>query len=351
MPTGNKIFKPTEELKTALIKSLKEGKTNREIGAEYGVKGHTITAWLSNFGISANDYLKHRKKKLQEGDEKKIVEMYKQGKTSKEIAKSFSVSCETLLTFQRAYNIKARSYFEYRLDYDVHIFNKIDTEEKAYWLGFLYADGCVDSNRNRIFLELKDVDRNHVLKFKTFLGDTRDDSIVKTITTKLPSGNVTYHSRYCVSSKTLKEDLIRLGCFPRKSLNLTFPNLSLFDRESLVFDFLRGYVDGDGCLYKTRSSVGIEILGTESFLNGITRYSPEFKKPSKISHSEAFRTGCYGKNAREVANKLYGHATIYLDRKFEKFATLFKYKDSETSGNIGEVCDDNTEISGKITKG
>ena len=59
MPTGNKIFKPTEELKTALIKSLKEGKTNREIGAEYGVKEQTITAWLSNFGISANCNVGH----------------------------------------------------------------------------------------------------------------------------------------------------------------------------------------------------------------------------------------------------------------------------------------------------
>jgi DNA-binding CsgD family transcriptional regulator len=325
-------FQRTEEFKAALITLLKTGKTNKEIGDLYGVSHKTITKWIKMIGVSSKDS-RRRRNPFHSGDERKIIEMYEQGKTTGEIAKSFSTNVSTLIEFQKEHNIKASDYFEHRINFNVHAFNKIDTEEKAYWLGFLYADGCIDSNRNRVFLDLKDVDRDHVLKFKTFLKDTRDESIIKTITIKLPSGNITCHSRYCVSSKTLKEDLIKLGCFPRKSLSLTFPNLSLFDRESLVFDFLRGYVDGDGCLYKTRSSVGIEILGTESFLDGITKYLPEFRKPSKISHSKVFRIGCYGKNASEVANKLYGHATIYLDRKYEKFKEYFEHKDGEVNNN------------------
>ena len=36
----------------------------------------------------------------------------------------------------------------------LNIFNKIDTEEKAYWLGFLYADGSVGSKEDKIELGL-----------------------------------------------------------------------------------------------------------------------------------------------------------------------------------------------------
>ena len=50
-----------------------------------------------------------------------------------------------------------------------NIFNTIDTEEKAYWLGFLYADGNVLDN-NTISLELSTVDKEHLIKFNSFLN-------------------------------------------------------------------------------------------------------------------------------------------------------------------------------------
>ena len=46
-----------------------------------------------------------------------------------------------------------------------NIFEKIDTEEKAYWLGFLYADGYVDPERGEIILGLAEKDKEHINKF------------------------------------------------------------------------------------------------------------------------------------------------------------------------------------------
>ena len=353
-------FQPTEELRTTLLELIRAGKTNKEIGERYGVTKQTITVWFRRLGISAKDYFKYRKKKLCEGDKIKIIEMYEQGKTSKEIAKSFSISYGTLLTFQRAHNIKARSYFEHRLDYDVHIFNKIDTEEKAYWLGFLYADGNVRKEKlnNSVVLYLNAIDIGHLKKFKAFMKDTRDESVIKIQHRLSPNGNPQTVCSYMVCNDNLRNDLISHGCVPAKSLILTFPEESHFESPDLIIDFIRGYIDGDGCLSSSKgrpNSVSISARGTFDFLSGIIKYFPEFgvvhSEYDKRFNTTQYKIYCTGGKARKVANKLYGHATIYLDRKFEKFTALFKYKDSETSGNIGEVCDDNTEIIDEITKG
>ena len=347
-------FQPTEEFKVALLSLLEEGKTNKEIGNLYGVSPETIRIWLRKLGVSSED-----RGKLHSGDEIKIIEMYKQGKTSKEIAKFFSVNPATLRRFQNGYNIKARDYFEYRLDYDVHIFNKIDTEEKAYWLGFLYADGNVRKEKlnNSVTIHLNAMDIDHLRKFKVFMKDTRDESVIKIQHRLSPTGNPQTMCSYMVCNDNLRNDLIKHGCVPAKSLILTFPDESHFESPDLIIDFIRGYIDGDGCLYsdkKRPNYVSISARGTFDFLSGIIKYFPEFG----VVHSEVDKRGsiqykiyCTREKARKVADKLYGHATIYLDRKFEKFTALFKYKDSETSGNIGEICDDNTEITDKIAKG
>ena len=47
-----------------------------------------------------------------------------------------------------------------------HYFDIIDNEHKAYWLGFLYADGCISSNRPTINFTLNDKDINHIKAFK-----------------------------------------------------------------------------------------------------------------------------------------------------------------------------------------
>ena len=49
-----------------------------------------------------------------------------------------------------------------------NIFQQIDSNNKAYWLGFLAADGSVKGNELSIGLSSKD--RGHLAKFLTFIG-------------------------------------------------------------------------------------------------------------------------------------------------------------------------------------
>lgn len=281
---------------------------------------------------------------LKQIDEKQLRDMISQHKSGNEIAKLLDISKRTL--YNKLHKLGLTSV---RMSHiDESIFDIIDSEEKAYWLGFLYADGYISINHFQVELSLSAIDIEHIRKFKHFLKDDRDDTIIKT--SMVGNGKYT-RARYCVGSKQLHEQLISLGCLPRKSLILTFPDIGIFKERELVFHFIRGYLDGDGCIYSNNKRMAIEILGTESFLNSIREYFPEFSIPKKDKRNNVFRICCSHRNADYVGRKLYLTATIYLERKFLKFATLVKPLTSETSGNIGEICDDNTEITNEIAKG
>lgn len=203
-------------------------------------------------------------------------------------------------------------------------FNKIDTEEKAYWLGFMYADGCVNRTTNRIELSLKEEDYEHIVKFKCFLGS--EHTIGKKSKTIKDRKYISY--RLGITSKKIKEDLIKHGCIPNKTKVLKFPKLN----KRLIKHFVRGYLDGDGCITNhSTSKVSLEILGTEDFLRAILNHYnfPRDKYIYSFKHSDIKRIMLSGNNAFKVIDNLYKNSNIYLDRKFNtynKFATLFRDK-------------------------
>ena len=133
------------------------------------------------------------------------------------------------------------SKYYYNEDY----FKKIDTAEKAYWLGFLYADGCITRfYRNEklksmsLELTLQDEDCDHLIKFKNAL-ESNVPIQHKIINRKYKS------DRIVINCTSMCRDLIKLGCTPVKSLTLEFPNNDILPEE-YVRDFIRGYFDGDG---------------------------------------------------------------------------------------------------------
>lgn len=191
-----------------------------------------------------------------------IVEEYTKNNLSiQAISKKYNISwnkVKKILLENKVQIISKRNQYGIDIKVKENIFDKIDSSEKAYWLGLLYADGYIRNNRNEIGLTLQEKDVKTVQAFHDFCGLSNDirEHIIR-------RNNKEYKSYDCTfSSKKIKEDLIKLGCVPCKSLVLTFPTEKQVPNEFL-YDFIRGYVDGDGYLQFDKTKVDTELLFLE----------------------------------------------------------------------------------------
>lgn len=196
--------------------------------------------------------------------------------------------------------------------FNEHIFDKIDNSEKAYWLGFLYADGAVSKDRNTVELSLKASDIEHLRKFRDFLGFDKNKTIFcDDVRCRLQFSNK--HTKYC---------LCKLGCLPQKSLILTFPSEQQVSNK-FIKDFIRGYIDGDGSIMlNTAKTCGrLNILGTKAFLESLVSIMG-WKRNSIQKRGNIFSIEWCGYYVLKYLEEIYSQSDVYLDRKYQKFLQI-----------------------------
>lgn len=281
----------------------------------------------------------------------------KEERSLTKVGEKYGVRRQTISEHLKNMGIEVVNY-QNRARLDETVFDSMDTEEQFYWLGFLYADGNISKTGNRLELTLALKDIDHLEKFRNFLKLTTE---IKTV---LRNGH--YICRLYVRNKHLWETLNNLGCVPCKSLILEFPKKEIFKNNKMfILHFIRGYVDGDGCLSyywnKQHTSINtqVSIVSTESFLNSIkklfgNKHGYIHNKSSKDWENKAYQLTFNGAIARKFARYLYEKATIYMQRKYEKYLYFCRLEEESSlrkSSKIGEGWDANTEVNSGITKG
>lgn len=207
-----------------------------------------------------------------------------------------------------------------------NFFETIDTEAKAYWLGFMYADGYVTHSKRgqkAVGIALGRKDKEHLERFREALEATYE---VKDYTGDSYNKKVEY-SRLWMTSEKLFDDLVAKGVVENKSLILKFPTEDIVP-SNLLHHFIRGYFDGDGSFSytgKRDDTYAVKIEGTESFLMGLAWGLGYYVESDSLHIRHKDKRSSYSLHfhakgdVRAIGDYMYKDATIYLDRKYQRY--------------------------------
>ncbi len=305
-------------------KYYKQGISNKEIVTLLNdpriTKPSQISKIASRLGVSKKTN-KMAYKYFEEKD-KQALELIKNGMSCTQAAKNLNLDAQTMTArLKKFYGLNVLP--DGKKTINSQYFDIIDTEEKAYWLGFLFADGCV-SDRNEIEVTLQECDKKHLEKLCKAINSSH-----KIRGRQIKGNNKTYNAvRLSFKDTNISNALKKHGCIPRKSNVVQVPDLA---SQELYRHFFRGYFDGNGSITnrgKTYISCGISC-GSKDFSYAFIDYAKEIVKVyfsmkidtrSKNNVYNPVTTSRY--EALRFLNFLYDESTVYLDRKYQQYLNI-----------------------------
>lgn len=255
-------------------------------------------------------------------DENLIVSLYEKNLSAREIGKMMNVDTATITNRLRKNNIKIVNHRKYQIEED--FFEKIDTEIKAYWLGFIMADGYNSGEFIRIDIQ----DEGHLNKLRDCIFKNKDMPIRNRMS---PTNKNVYY--LTLQSKKIVTDCEILGIVKRKSMITKYPNIN----KNQDRNFIRGLFDGDGCLTysmdRNYRRYTFTIVGNVDLILSVKQ---KIEENLDIKISERKNKTIYELYIRgnqkiiKVLEWLYLNSNINLDRKYNKYNDmLYWYKQKE----------------------
>jgi hypothetical protein len=257
-----------------------------------------------------------------------MLKMYYTHSSDASVARQMGMSLDTIKSRAKRLKLKKSEHYQQLLSKERVLrlqksnckytcnhayFSQIDAREKAYWLGWLWSDGCVlqRGNSYQIRLALQKGDENILQCFRIAVGAeysirSERDAVVLTL-----------------FSQQMFHDLGKYGVIPHKSLLATYPNIE----RGFISDFVRGVFDGDGHISRNKSPQ-ITIIGTEVFCSWLQLVSQEARGArgtSALKKNTTFRWTLSGKsNIVAFAQWMYhplsnGKQVMCLERKYQRF--------------------------------
>ena len=258
---------------------------------------------------------------------------YKNGSTRRQIMEKYHLGEKTVIRVLQRNHIPMITHPRYNRDFT--FFDSIDTELKAYWLGAIYADGNIAASDKygAYHSSFSSIDKDWIEMFKSDIS--YEGPLV-----------CEHHKKYDkdiwklnFGNREITRQLIQIGCTPAKSMTMEFPTLP----EKLVHHFIRGYFDGDGCVFLSqptwRYKESDEILvkatitsGSKSFLERLVFELPCLNKKvlGRPGHIHNYVVNWNSSDTCIMYDYMYEDATRYLPRKKAKFDEYFKVRGSTT---------------------
>lgn len=224
---------------------------------------------------------------------------------------------------------------------DETYFEKVDGEEKAYFLGLLYADGCIATRNHAVQISLQEEDGYILERFSECIKTNRPIKLKKGGVVKgFKDSSKTYIRKnqklMAISSKRIKEQLLKLGLTSRKSFTIRLPtNVP----DELFHHFIRGIFDGDGGIYSFKNNKWeFSICGNSMICEDIKDYFLRNGVKCKTKKHTLLVNSYYVKstgrlNCIDLYNLIYRDSTIHLVRKYNKFQECILSTNNVRNGN------------------
>lgn len=259
-------------------------------------------------------------KKITKTQEHQIILLYKEMLNCKKVAETLKINVKTVLRYLGLNKIRIVKRTNSKYRYKENYFDEINTEDKAYFLGLMYADGYISKNGNMCCIALQEEDIDILNKFNSYIESTRP------ITTEIPRKKHWKNMKRLVfSGESLKNGLIKNGCINKKSLTLKFPTEEQVPKH-LLKHFIRGYFDGDGHI---NEKAGVTIISSKIFIEILQKTLLDFGFDSYIRDVENPLTKRLIINKRKNSIKfldwIYEKSNVYLNRKFKNYKLTKEY--------------------------
>lgn len=310
----------SESIEAEICRMFVDGVPFKAINDRFGLNQATIYRILRRCGIPCRRTLFN----LDDEHRDTIVRRYIAGESSLSLSREFHIVERSVTKLIKQAGLQIRTPIEvHRLRNPGLREDAFDTitEESAYWIGFLMTDGCISDSekyQKRIQLVLGPEDREHVERFRSFIGTSREVKECKTSHVR-KDGHRCMSFGISVSSDRIARALASYGVVPRKTLITKV--IGLENNR----DFWRGVIDGDGNLGFSNKTYPnpcprLQLTGTKTLLNQFVSYcnqvtnvgQPPIKQPIG---NRAYVVTLHGIKARTIVYELYNWATISLPRK------------------------------------
>lgn len=224
-------------------------------------------------------------------------------------------------------------------------FFNIWSQEMAYVLGYIYADGSIHLSARGSYVSVSSIDKSTISKIKKWL---KSRHTIRTQKSTWPNAKIQYVLR--IGNQKVYKSLKNLGLYPNKSLSVEFPKNIPAEYMS---HFIRGYFDGDGCVYFERAKGKTKKLiikrlstiftgGSKIFLDNLV-YILKIKlllNQSKIyNRKRSFQLRYSTNDSVKLFKFLYKDVKnqVYLKRKFDVFVKYFNLRPIRIDKDIKNI--------------
>lgn len=321
----------TEKQRKEIVEKYLDGQPSTKLSLEYNVSPNTILYTVKRSGNNTRTIKEASNKILSPSQIEQVVQDYYSGMSITQLSLKYKCAKFPIFNYLKNNKVKMRPAGGIRkYEVDHNYFSSIDTEEKAYFLGFLYADGNVSKDLNVVEMSLQEPDKDVLQKLNDFIQPQRPLSFRKARTTFKNRPHYKYKNQFrmFIRSRKICQDLVKLGCVPQKTFILKFPNL---ENKELIAHFIRGYIDGDGSISKNSVGLTSSTQFVEDFSHFIKNKFNIHCCISKHSTSQGVANGFISGRLQciQFLDWMYKDATIFLERKYLKYQEMKNFQYSE----------------------